>query len=140
MNTRSWLKRGYLGQTPRWGESVPELWRNTSVTFKRRREVRNDYGFIDGGMEETLWETTAHLDIVQNRAGSETTVLPTGQVSSFSWLIITPYPSSAAQIPEPGDWVEFKDVSGHKQRLQLKHVFSPEGVSDHLEMDTQEFE
>lgn len=138
---RSWLKRGWASPSPTWGLSVPELWRETLVSFIRRPKALNEYGNMVGGREVTFWQVTAHCEIVEVRAQEISAGYVYGPLLKRSWSIFAPYPEDPAnQIPHQGDFVRFTTVDGNSIDLQLKHVYVKDSLADHVQCDTIEFE
>ena len=137
---RAWSKRGWAHGSPTWGQSVPSLWRETEVSFERRPQVLSEYGSMIGGTTVVVWETTAHCEIVEFRLQDISIDTVHGTLFKKTWAIYAPWPEFDAQLPHQGDYARFTTADGKTVDLQLKHVYVKDGLRDHVECNTVEFE
>ena len=56
------------------------------------------------------------------------------------YSIILPIPEDLSKVPRKGDRVWWYDDLGTRRDVALRSVDSPEGVADHLEITSEEFE
>lgn len=137
---RAWSKRGWAFGTPRWGQSVPELWRETEISFERRPKAVSEYGSMIGGDTVVIWQTTAHCEIVEFRLQDLATDFVHGSLFKKTWAIYTEWPDTPDKLPHQGDFARFTTADGKEVDLQLKHVYVKDSLQNHLECNTVEFE
>lgn len=136
---RSWLLRGAMSPTPRWGKSMSGLLEETEVTFLRAGSGLNAMGGFEGndaGVAEYL-VAMCHVELEEHSV--PITEPSVGyMLKRFYWLSMA-IPDSADHIPRQYDRVRFTDAAGRPVDLSLQTADMPEGVADHIEMTTEDW-
>lgn len=137
---RAWPRRGWAAP-PAFGKSVPALMMETTITITRRVRARNDIGGYKAGNATQLFQGPAHVErLEESRERSGATVeVPMGAVMFHHWEIFMPLPADPTQLPRKGDQIQFSDGYGTHD-VPLMYVARPDGLNDHLELITDEFQ
>lgn len=135
---RSWLRRGLVSPSPTWGLSAPDLWLETQVTFQRNEMVRDAGGGFTTGGPGALAVTMMHVEIRID--DSQTLADPLTPVARRYYSLIGPVPVDPADMPRKGDVALFTDPAGKPVRALIRTVDMPEGIPDHIEVETDRWE
>lgn len=136
---RAWVKRPLVA-APHFGRSVPDVWTNTVATFVRRDPVTNAIGGFAGATERVVATVPAYQELATD-SGLHI-ALDAGPVRRRHYLIIVAHTAftDATQYPRKGDTVRFTDEVGIQRSMPVEKADRPEGIADHWEIETQEFE
>lgn len=138
---RAWWRRG-MASAPRFGQSVPPGMSETNVLIERRDVRPNDIGGFDGTHWVTIYNGPCHAEHHQDDIPTFTgaaTVAALGVTLKHWYEIFMPIPDDPAQMPAKRDRVTFSD--GYEVHVHpIAHVELPDGLTDHLEILTEEWE
>jgi hypothetical protein len=138
---RGWNRRGYASSPP-FARSVPTNLQETYVLIERRDLRMNDFGGFEGGNWRTIYNGPCHAEHHQDDIPTFTgtaTVPVAGTTIKHWYEIFMDIPADPAQMPQKRDRVTFSD--GYEVHVHpIQHVELPDGLTDHLEMLTEEYE
>lgn len=139
---RAWARRGWAAP-PFFGRSVPGIMMESTVTIERRAIADNGIGgFRGSGGWVVVYAGPAHVEHFEEQkvALADTETVPILGVTTYHhYEVYMPIPEDPAQVPRKGDRVRFNDgYDVHEHPVM--HVEMNSGLTDHLELWTDEFE
>lgn len=140
---RAWPRRPLVSPPP-FGLSVPTIWKETSVTFLRRMGSLNAVGGRGGAAEAELLTVMASVSIATDTAlmAHQLSGVDSGPIRRRYYLCIfdTPPNFDWSKLPAKGDYMAFTDPAGRTLHVIVKLVDIAEGIRDHVEIESEEFE
>lgn len=138
---RSWLRRGLTSPAP-WAKSVPDLHAETLVTFYRTGSADNGFGgFGRDGATITFLETNCNVSLMTESGLTNDRETLGGIVRRFyDVLMDIPEDFDFDLLPRKGDRMTFTDAAGRRVDVAIARCDLPEGLADHVEIESVEFE
>lgn len=136
--SRAWPLRG-LTDPPWFGRSLPDEWLESTVIFGRPALATDHHGGLTSSGPVTYLTCAAHVDWGQSGEPSGPYDLGIGIVSRKMLRIVMSIPEDTAHIPRKGDTIEWTDDLGQTFRSHVRNVHSPQGLADHLEVESEAF-
>jgi hypothetical protein len=135
----SWPRVG-LSSVPDWAASLPPEWLDVELNFYRETAggANTIGGFKGHGAKDNYLVTPGHVDL-QTDSGFEND-LTSGILIRRHYEGVFPVPADLSKVPKKGDRVWWIDALGRRIDTPLRQVDSPEGLRDHLEFESEEFE
>ena len=135
---RSWLARGQFSPTPTWGQSMHAILMETSATFYRNSLTKTEMGGFAGSNPTAYMTAMVHAELED--VGSSDVLMEPGPVRKRHYLVMMKMPVDTVDLPHRSDRIRFTDPQGNVIDMPIAQVDAPEGVGDHLELRTEEFE
>lgn len=139
---RAWARRPLVAP-PTWGRSVPTIWADTEVTFMRRMPSDNGIGGTGGAAEGELLTIMASVSL-SPEPGLHIDLGVGGSIRRRYYLTIFDIPRDGTfdwdTLPKKGDFEYFTDPAGKHVRVAVKAVLLPNGIGDHVEIESEEFD
>lgn len=139
---RAWVRRPLVSPAP-WGESLPDVWLETELNFYRRTDTTQNRigGFAGSGVPNNYLIINGHAEVAERTGLSIGGEQPGGgTIVRRHYNIFIPVPGDTGLLPRAGDRVWFYDGLGRRIDVALEYVTPPEGIRDHIEISTAEFE
>jgi len=135
----SWARSG-LSDPPPFGESLPPEWLDVELNFYRRTGgSQNDIGGFKGtAAPVNFLVILGHMDLEVDSG-----LLNEQELGIFvrrHYVGQCLIPDDLANLPRKGDRVWWIDPLGRRIDVAIRSVDSPEGLRDHLEIESEEFE
>lgn len=142
---RAWSRRP-LVSAPAFGLSIPDVWKESTVEFKRATMVKS-HGGLTGGPLTVFLACRAHVEeadepagpynvggaIVQRRLLRVFMDYPTLGDPEVSW-------THSYGLPQKGDTVVWESSVGVRHEVSIRVVADPLNAHDHLEIESELFE
>lgn len=126
-----------------WGASLPDEWMSVELNFYRMTSsTANDIGGFKGsGVASNYLIINGHAELLTDAGMPDIgQVQAVGAFIARHYEIIMPIPSNLSTVPLKGDRVWWYDAIGRRIDVALRSVDVPEGLADHIEISSDEFE
>lgn len=141
MLDRAWPRRPLVSPPP-FGRSVPDIWADTEVVFLRRISSDNGIGGTSGADQAELLTVMANVSL-SPEPGIQVEVGAGGAVRRRFYLTIfevDPATFDWDLLPRKGDYETFVDPGGRAVTVPIDSVLIPEGIVDHIEIESTELD